>query len=266
MSAFRTIEISDPRFERDGLRHIGVKSSHLKGRGNISVFVPKNMEGQTNLPVILLLHGIYGSHWVWAMKGAAHLTTQRLIDEGRIQPFILAMPSDGLKGDGTNYVSHEFQDFESWIVEDVPNVLKEVIPQVGAQSALYISGLSMGGYGALRLGAKYPKKFSGISAHSATTHFKHILEMSAEDLSDTTVPDKEKYAFKLMVQNKAQLPPLRFDCGTEDGLLKVNRQLSERLTVVGIPHIYEEFPGAHTWPYWEEHFEDSLLFFQGLRS
>lgn len=264
MSKFRTIELSDPRFERDGLRQVTVKSEHLKGRGNINVFVPKGTESLTNLPLVILLHGIYGSHWVWAMKGAAHLTAQRLIDEGKMKPMVIAMPSDGLKGDGTNYVNHMHQAFEQWIIEDVPAVLRAVIPQVSEKSKQFISGLSMGGYGALRLGAKYPKQFSGISAHSATTHFKHILEMSAEDLSDTLVADDEKYALKLMVKNKAILPPLRFDCGTEDGLLKVNRQLSERLTTAGVPHQYEEFPGAHTWPYWEEHLDKSLLFFDRM--
>ena len=264
MSKFRTIEVSDPKFERDGLRFITVKSENLRGRGDITVFVPKQSEQLDNLPVILLLHGIYGSHWCWAMKGGAHITAQYLIDEAKIKPCIIAMPSDGLKGDGTNYVPHYNADFEQWIVEDVPKVLQEVLPQVSMQSPLFIAGLSMGGYGALRLGSKYPDRFKGISAHSGTTHFKHILEMSAEDLSDAEVADAERYSYKIMLKNKDRLPPIRFDCGTEDGLLLANRLLHERLTAADIPHTYQEFPGDHTWPYWEEHLEDTLLFFDGL--
>ena len=264
MSKFRTIEVSNPQFERDGLRFITVKSTQLKGRGDICVFLPRDSHEEQNLPLIILLHGIYGSHWVWAMKGAAHLTTQRLIDEAKIQKFVLAMPSDGLKGDGTNYVPHQSADFESWIIEDVPNVLREVLPQISEESPQFIAGLSMGGYGALRLGSKYPGHFKGISAHSATTHFKHILEMSAEDLSDTVVDEEERYSFKIMERNKHQLPPIRFDCGTEDGLLEANRRLHQRMEAADIPHRYEEFSGAHTWPYWEEHLEDTLIFFDHI--
>jgi enterochelin esterase-like enzyme len=55
---------------------------------------------------------------------------------------------------------------------------------------------------------------------------------------------------------------VRFDCGREDVLLEGNRRLHEALVADGVPHVYEEFSGGHTWPYWTEHLEDSLLFFE----
>ena len=113
-SYFRTIEFSDPRFEQQGLRHITVKSKALNMRGDITIYVPdlSSKKHEQPLPIIILLHGVYGSHWAWAFKAGAHLTADRLIREGSIDPFILAMPSDGLKGDGSGYFTAPPQDFD----------------------------------------------------------------------------------------------------------------------------------------------------------
>ena len=98
-SKFRTTEISDPRFERDHLRFITVKTPHLKGRADICVFVPPELQEGQVLPVILLLHGVYGSAWSWALKTGVHLKAMLMIEEGEIPPLIIAMPSDGLWGE-----------------------------------------------------------------------------------------------------------------------------------------------------------------------
>jgi S-formylglutathione hydrolase FrmB len=64
-----------------------------------------------------------------------------------------------------------------------------------------------------------------------------------------------------MLRNRHHLPRLRFDCGRDDALLEANRALHARLTEAGIAHVYEEFPGAHTWEYWSTHIERSFRFF-----
>ncbi|PHN06060.1 alpha/beta hydrolase [Flavilitoribacter nigricans] len=260
MSSFRTIEVSDPRFERDGLRHITVKSPHLKSRGDISLFVPSGLSKPTTLPTLILLHGVYGSHWAWSLKGGAHLTAQALIDSGKIPPLLLAMPSDGLWGDGSGYLPHLQADFEKWIMDDVPAAVAAACPHVGPDSPLYIAGLSMGGWGALRLGARYPDRFEAISAHSAITRWSEMKDFVEEDIDRIPIPDTERTAFQLLQASRAQLPPLRFDCGREDPLLPGNRLLHQQLTQAGIPHHYEEYPGGHEWPYWEKHLEESLIF------
>ena len=56
-------------------------------------FAPVAVGLALSLPLVLLLHGVYGSHWAWAFKGGAHRTAQRLIDAGAIPPLVLAMPS-----------------------------------------------------------------------------------------------------------------------------------------------------------------------------
>lgn len=146
---FRTIEVSNPRFCHEGLHQVTVKTTNLLGRGDISVFLPENVSDP--LPLVILLHGVYGSHWVWAMKAGVHRTAQRLIGDKKIKPLALAMPSDGLFGDGSGYLPHSGCDFEKWIVEDVPAAVQESFPERAFDDgALFIAGLSMGGFGAKR--------------------------------------------------------------------------------------------------------------------
>ena len=69
------------------------------------------------------------------------------------------------------------------------------------------------------------------------------------------------YALAQKNQAAGTLPELRIDCGTEDFLLEDNRAFNTFLTEQGIVHEYEEFPGAHTWEYWDRHIQDALKFF-----
>ncbi len=259
---FRTTKISDPRFESDNLRYITIKTPNLKGRGNICLFVPPNIKVD-NLPITILLHGVYGSSNSWSQQAGAHRTAMRLIQSKKIRPMILAMPSDGLWGDGSAYSKHGGFDFEKWIVEDVIDAVRLNIPQAKNSTTTFIGGLSMGGFGALMLGGKYPKKFKAISAHSAITSLPQMELFVEEQLSDyQQVLAKSEAAFPMLKSNRGKLPPLRFDCGKNDLLIEHNRKLHAQLLAAGISHQYEEFEGIHEWAYWEEHLVDSLLFFE----
>lgn len=268
---FRTISLSDPAFERDGLRFITVKTPNLAGRGDITLWLPDPEWLGTEpepLPLVILLHGVYGSHWSWAMKGGAHHTADRLIREGRIRPIVLAMPSDGLWGDGSGYLPHNGRHFDRWIVDDVPRAVAAALPAhlvAGFPSRQFIAGLSMGGYGALRLAAMYPDRFQGVHGFSSITHKDQLPLFVEEPLRhyDQTDPVEES-VLELMLRNRDRLPPTQFDCGTADLLIEHNRALHRGLTEQGIPHQYTEHPGGHEWPYWQEHLADALVFFDQL--
>ncbi len=289
---FRTFESSDERFEFDGLRFVTVKSAALGHRADLTLFVPRQVQGWHDVPVVILLHGIYGSHWGWALQGGAHRTAARMIAAGELPPVVLAMPSDGLWGDGSGYVPHvpegeamrlslavlndemnpasvpqivsgtrHAPDFERWIVEEVPAAVNRAVACTSPVSPLFLAGLSMGGFGALRLGAKYPRRFRAVSGHSSATRAEQLLGAVEESLDSYSPAEEDRSVLAAMRQHHDELPPFRFDCGTEDFLLEVNRELHAGLTAAGIAHIYQEFPGGHTWPYWETHLADTLGFF-----
>ncbi len=267
MSTFRTLEVSNAVYEFEGLTCVTVKSPSLKHRGDLSLFVPPEARGLEEVPLVILLHGVYGSHWNWTLMGGAHRVTQGLLDRALIEPTVLVMPSDGLWGDGSGYLKHADADYEKWIVDDTVQAAIEVENCLSPQSKVFISGLSMGGFGALRLGAKFPERFAGISAHSSITEFSQLKEFVEEPLDRYgTINPNDETVLDWMVENRDRLPPLRFDCGTEDPLLEPNRKLHKALTDSGIEHTYEEFAGGHAWDYWHDHLTDTLRFFHSLLS
>ncbi len=100
-----------------------------------------------------------------------------------------------------------------------------------------IGGISMGGGGALYIAARHSDMFNSASALSAG-RINTVLSV-ADGLRGVKV---------------------MFDCGQQDQLLNDNRQLHDYLVQLGIPHIYNEYPGQHNWSYWAAHYWDHLSF------
>ncbi len=245
-----------------GLHFLSFRSPALGGRrGDVTLYIPPGVRPSA---VAVLLHGVYDTHWAWALKGAAHRTADRLIGEGAIAPIALIMPSDGLWGDGSAYVPHADADYERWIVDDVVGAVHRALDLPPME--LFITGLSMGGYGSLRLGAKYANRFRAIAAHSAIVNLQSLGSFVIDPLADYEYAGSEELnVFAQMRKNRNALPPLRFDCGVEDVLLEENRALHGQLRNAGIEHEYLEYPGGHEWSYWSARVAETLRFFDGVR-
>jgi putative tributyrin esterase len=258
MTAFRTIELSEPEFEVEGIRLVTVKSPALRHRGDVTVYRSEGVSAESG--VLILLHGVYGSHWAWTMKGGVHRTATRLVRAGKIRPLVIAMPSDGLWGDGSAYAAHSGSDFERWILDDVPACARLAVTELGPTGSVGIGGLSMGGFGAMRIGCKHPDRFVAISAHSSAIAVRQLEPWVEEPLASYD-PSIDETVLHWALENKQRLPRFRFDCGDEDPLLSGNRELHAELEANGVAHEYVEFSGGHSWDYWREHVEDTLLFF-----
>ncbi len=257
---FHTVELSHPDLTPPGVHFITVKSAALGRRADLSCYVPPHHETAA-LPLVILLHGIYGSHWAWLFKGAAHQVLNQLIAQEGLPPMVLAMPSDGLWGDGSGYLRHQDADYAAWIVNEVPAAAALVSPGCD-QKPRFIAGLSMGGYAAMRLGALHADKFAAISAHSSATALEQLINAVQEPAHAFDLAEQAPVSVIGCIKaNAHRLPPLRFDCGTDDFLIEPNRGLHREMTAAGITHDYTEFPGAHTWDYWRKHLADSLRFF-----
>ena len=194
MADFRTFEVSDPALAPAGLCFVTVKSAALGQRADITLFVPPQVaaQGLRDVPVVLLLHGVYGSHWAWAFKGGAHVTAARLIEAGAMPPMVLAMPSDGLWGDGSGYVAHDGQDFERWILDEVPAAVRQACDGCSVASPLFVAGLSMGGFAALRLAGKYPRRIAAAAAHSSITDVSQMAALVAERLDSWPAAESDR--------------------------------------------------------------------------
>lgn len=285
MSILR-VEQSNPDYSRANTTTLTIHSSHLKGRHDISVYHHASQQPGDNenkgIPIVILLHGVYGSHWVWMDLGGVHLVYEQLRQQG-LSEFILVMPSDGGLWDGSAYLplittSEQLEDnfnlgnfnlhnYEQWIVDDVIQATISSIDGASEHSHVYLSGLSMGGYGALRLGAKFPEKFSGISAHSSVTSLNDLQQFIDNPISDYHCANAHEsnlaYWFE---KNKAALPPLRFDCGRDDSLFNSNIALAKTFDNLAIPYQFDQLSGSHEWPYWHKNVATTLKFFDQIET
>lgn len=261
MTQFPTVEISLPEYLPPGLTHVTVKSPALNRRADLTCYVPPAAAKAQALPLVILLHGVYGSHWAWVGKGGAHRVLDRLIAEECLPPMMLVMPSDGLFGDGSGYVTHQDADYARWIVDEVA-AAAVLVEARAASSPRFIAGLSMGGYGAMRLGALHPDRFRAFSGLSSVTDFANMERFVAASGHQYDLREKEPLRLiDCLLQSRDKLPPFRFDCGSEDMLIEENRALHSDLVAAGVPHDYAEHPGGHDWSYWHAHLADTLRFF-----
>jgi putative tributyrin esterase len=257
---FPNAQLSRPIPGNESLRFLNFRGEALEGRGDVLLFSPPEIESVDCVPLLLLLHGVYGCQWNWWLNGNIDALAMDMLRNGTTIPMMIAMPSDGLWGDGSGYVPHAHANYEKWIVDDIPHCLRELFPRLHPEKFL-IAGLSMGGYGALRLGMKYASRVQGISAHSSITRVARLSQFipfptKAFQYAGEVDTDLLHWA----AVNRDDLPPMRFDCGTEDSLIEANRELHLTLTSMNIPHAYQEFPGGHDWPYWSEHIPETLAF------
>ena len=124
----------------------------------------------------------------------------------------------------------------------------------------------MGGYGALRLGAKHSHIFKGFAGLSSITDFPQLADFyepgTFHRLTQQVITQES--VLEVLIRNRHTLSPFRFDCGTEDALFVANQALHDALKENGIGHTFEPRPGDHAWSYWEQHIGTTLEFFNQL--
>jgi len=264
-SGIRNPVLSEELPGHPGVRMLTLYSPALRGRGDVTLYLPPAV-AERPVPLLILMHGVYGSHWNWWALGNLPGIAREMLAAGEIVPFAVAMPSDGLWSDGSGYVTHKGFDAESWILDDVPGCVHELFPHIQVDR-IFLAGLSMGGFGALRIGAKHASRVAGISAHSAVTRLEDLRQFVQDSIEkDLALGKRDADLLYWMRRNRSDLPPIRFDCGTEDSLLAANRALHEALLRARIPHGYEESSGGHDWAYWQQHVRTTLRFVSQIAS
>ena len=207
-----------------------------------------------------LLHGLSDDYTIW-------LRQTRIEMYARQYPLVVVMP-DGYQGFYTRTAQEH--DYAKHFGEELVAFIEKTFPVKRRRSARAIGGLSMGGYGALRIGLGHPDTFASVNAHSGaflhegsqffTERRKDMERVFGQRFTGT---EHDVLWLARRAQRAGTLPKLRIDCGTEDFLINENRHLHRQLTKFGIPHEYLEFPGAHNWDYWDLHVREALAFHAG---
>lgn len=260
-TSFRTVRGSDPEYLPPGMQFLTVNSPALLGRGDLALYESPAADHDAPATLVVLLHGVYGSFWNWAFQGGAHRVLDALLVDGEIGPIVLAMPSDGLSGEGTAYLPHGDTDYEAWIIDDVTTAAREAMSSLDESSPLALVGNSMGGFGAVRLGARHHDRVAAIAAHSPVVDLDDLALFTRHDIGHAAgFSEIDRSLLSMIEPHRATMPPTYVDCGASDLLIDTNRAFHDRLLGLGIEHRYEEYDGGHDWPSWHRRLAQSLRF------
>lgn len=246
-----------------------ILDSKLMGREMpYNLILPKNYNEpaakEMRYPVIYLLHGLTGNFNNWA-------SLSKLEQFAADHQFIIVMP-DGNNGWYTDSATVAADKHESYIVKElIPEIDKKYRTKSARQNRA-IAGLSMGGYGSLKFGLKYPEMFAlagsfsgalGVTdlteKNSGAWVSKSVMSVYGEVGSETrNVNNIFKLVRELTPEQIKKLPFIYVDCGTEDFLIQNNREFAALLTEKKIPHEYRQLPGAHDWKYWNSQVQEFL--------
>lgn len=207
-----------------------------------SVILPEEQEGEA--PLLYQLHGRTDDHTAW-------LKLSNLVMHAREYPFIIVLPDGGVSF-WRNYSAREH--YETFVVDDLDRHVRRTFRVRPGKAA--IGGLSMGGYGAMALGLKYPDRFASIWSHSSA--FYSADRFRSFDVPPDDPEEMDIYQLAARVKGRPDLPVIGFDCGRDDFLLEDNRRFHRHLEKLGIPHTYKEHDGGHTWSYWDLHVREAL--------
>jgi S-formylglutathione hydrolase FrmB len=259
-----------------------MNSRILKHPVHYCVYLPADYDAgagkrpEQKYPVLYFLHGLGDNERTLFNSGGWTLLDD-LRRQHRIGEFLIAAPEGGRtfyinSADGTV----RYSDF--FLQEFIPLIEKKYRIRNG-RSSRAISGISMGGYGALRFAFSHPELFSAVSAQSAAlmTESPQQLDTAARSgapmgkLLATVFGDpinvshwRENSPFVLAEKNQATLRSVAiyFNCGQDDnyGFEKGAAAMHEQLQKEKLQHEYRSYPGDHSLSYFLEHFAEVIEF------
>jgi enterochelin esterase-like enzyme len=241
------------------IHHHFYKSAVVGDQRDYYVYTPPGYDprAEAKYPVFYLLHGFSDDASGWTSVGRASVILDNLISQGKAKPMLVVMP---LGYGAPEILSHGPGGFDDYPFLRNRNyekfreaLLSEVIPQVEKEyrvsqdrGSRAIAGLSMGGSESLLTGLNNLDKFAWIGA------------FSSGGLSENFTSEFPS----LDANANSKLRLLWIACGTDDGLIRINRNFREWLKSKGINHADIETPGAHTWLVWRRNLSNfaPLLF------
>jgi putative tributyrin esterase len=243
-------------------------ASKLMGRDMpYRVVLPAGYHDQKNsstrYPVIYLLHGLTGHFNNWTDK-------TKIADYSATINAIIVTP-EGEDGWYTDGATKPNDKYESYIITELIPAVDTKFRTVNTRKYRAIAGLSMGGYGAIKFGLKYPEMFSLVGSFSGAlgaaafptqgsmSRMSSLRDIFGPADSDTRkANDIFRIVNEITAERTKELPFIYLDCGTEDFLFQNNREFVELLIAKKVPHEFRQLPGGHTWPYWDQQVQEFL--------
>ncbi len=236
------------------------QSQAMSSEMSFDLYIPEayEQEPERRFPIVYWLHG--GGGFPPGVVGVLAERFDSAIRAGKIPAMLVVFPHDG---HGRNM----WVDSKDGAIRMESFVVGELVPHidanyrtVGAARGRILEGGSMGGYGAARLGFKYPEVFGAVSMLNAGPLQEVLDPQDAPTAGPTTAQatldrvyggDPEYFRSQspwvLAEQNAAAIRSkvaVRQIIGAQDALLENNRRFSEHLTALKIPHAFEVLQGV----------------------
>lgn len=245
-------------------------SASLKRWVDATVIVPLEAAGDPNavkpekFPTLYLLHGFSGNHKDW-------LSYSKIRTYAEEHNLAVVMPS----GENCFYVDDESSDIRyGAFVKELVEFTRKLFPLSDDRNNTFIGGLSMGGFGALRNGLYYSPLFSKVVALSGAYILDNIAGQNEDyrdamasygyyarvfgDLHKLKGSDKDPAACAVRAVENGSAPEVFMACGSEDFLIKENRNMYASLQDSGIKAEFHEAPGIHNWVFWDSWIEPAI--------
>jgi S-formylglutathione hydrolase FrmB len=224
------------------------------------VIVPENYTARKHYPVVYLLHGYSDNYakWVTAVPSIKNYATQFQL--------ILVCPDGGFSSWYMDSPIDRTSQYESYITKDLLPYIDTHYSTIPERSQRAITGLSMGGHGALYLAIRNKSLFGsagsmsgGVDLRSSTKKFDIAKRIGTIE----THPDEwdNRSVINMVDGLKNNELNLIIDCGVSDIFYQINAGLHRRLLALNIDHDYIERPGAHNWDYWTNSILYQLTYF-----
>ena len=255
---------------------LAIPSAAMRKTYRAAVVLPASYakNKKAHYPVLYLLHGAYGHFADWLKNTPDKLLVARLADQYNL---IIVLPEGETFAFYLDSPVSPDSQFETYLTKEVLPKIDQTYRTVADRRGRVIAGLSMGGHGALYLSARHPDLYCAAGSMSGALDLMSFNRtLSPADAaqraklwapilgSETDNPERfaANSVLSLVDQIHRNKLPLIIDCGIDDGLIDINREVHRRLLYNHTPHEYTERPGAHTWEYWQNALPYQVLFLQ----
>lgn len=224
------------------------------------IITPDNYSENKKFPVVYLLHGYSGSYKDWIQKVPK---LKKYVDRYEM---IVVCPDGDFNSWYFDSPIMKDEKYETYISKELIIWVDNNYSTVKDRKGRAITGLSMGGHGALYLAFRHQDIYSSAGSISGGVDlrpFPNNWDISKYLGAFSEYPDRWKSHSVVSLTHLLTPDSLNiiFQCGTEDFFYKVNVKLHEKLLYMGIQHTFISSPGKHTWDFWRNGIKYQLEFF-----
>ena len=226
----------------------------------VVVITPDSYNNQKQLPVVYLLHGYSGNYSNWSKTSN---DAKMMADQYN---FIIVCPDGDF---GSWYFDSPMDStsrYETFVAKELVEWTDKNYKTIAKRESRAITGLSMGGHGALYLAFRHQDVYGACGSMSGGVDIRPFpLQWEIKKHLGEQSKHPENWNKHTVIEMLYLLTPgaleITIDCGTEDFFYEVNVRLHEEMTYRNIAHTFISRPGKHNWDFWKMSVKYHSLFF-----